>query len=161
MSNSQKELDAVKAAQLIIKRREAANRLLPFTKATFPDFEQARHHELIADALERVERGECRRLMITMPPRHTKSELASRRFPAWYMGRHPDDPIITASYGQDLSSDFGRDVRNIVDSEEYKRIFPEIELATDAAAAHKWKIEGHSGEYFAVGIGTATTASGA
>ena len=67
MSNSQKELDAVKAAQLIIKRREAANRLLPFTKATFPDFEQARHHELIADALERVERGECRRLMITMP----------------------------------------------------------------------------------------------
>jgi len=161
LSNLQKQLEAVKAAQLIIRRREAANRLLPFTKATFPDFEQARHHELIADALERVERGECRRLMITMPPRHTKSELASRRFPAWYMGRHPNEPIITASYGQDLSSDFGRDVRNIVNSEEYKRIFPEIELATDAAAAHKWKIEGYRGEYFAVGIGTATTGRGA
>ena len=103
MSSLQKQLDAVKAAQLIIRRRESANRLLPFTKATFPGFEQARHHELMADALEKVERGECRRLMITMPPRHTKSELASRRFPAWYMGRHPDDPIITASYGQDLS----------------------------------------------------------
>ena len=161
MNSTQKELNSVKAAQLILRRREAANRLLPFTRATFPDFEPAPHHEIIADALERVERGECRRLMITMPPRHTKSELASRRFPAWYIGRHPNDPIITASYGQDLSSDFGRDVRNIVDSLDYKRIFPKIKLATDAAAAHKWKIEGYRGEYFAVGIGTATTGRGA
>jgi predicted phage terminase large subunit-like protein len=99
--------------------------------------------------------------MIFIPPRHGKSELSSRRFPAWYLGKHPNDPLITASYGQDLASDFGREVRNIVDSDLYHEIFPNISLSSDASAAHKWTIAGHRGEYFAVGVGTATTGRGA
>jgi predicted phage terminase large subunit-like protein len=157
----EKALRAKQAAQLVLKRREAQRSLLSFTRYTFPEFETSQHHECIIDALQRVEAGLCRRLIIQMPPRHGKSELASRRFPAWFMGKHPNEPLITASYGQELSSDFGREVRNIVNSPEYNSVFNNIKLSTDASAAHKWKIEGHRGEYFAVGIGTATTGRGA
>ena len=157
----EKAIRAKKAAQLILRRREAEKSLISFTKQTFPEFEVAPHHEKIADALERVESGDCKRLMIFMPPRHGKSELASRRFPAWFMGKHPNQPIITASYGQDLSSDFGRQVRNIVNSDLYRSVFSDIKLSSDATAAHKWVIDDHGGEYFAVGIGTATTGRGA
>ena len=149
------------AIQEVIRRKQAQDRLISFTQYTFSDFEINAHHHIIAEALERVERGVTKRLMIFMPPRHGKSELASRRFPAWFMGKHPNDPIITASYGQELSSDFGREVRNIVDSPQYKAVFPSIHLSSDAAAAHKWKIEDFRGEYYAVGIGTATTGRGA
>ena len=157
----EKALRAKQAAQLVLKRREAQRSLLSFTRYTFPEFETSQHHECIIDALQRVEAGLCRRLIIQMPPRHGKSELASRRFPAWFMGKHPNEPLITASYGQELSSDFGREVRNIVNSPEYNAVFNNIKLSADASAAHKWKIEGHRGEYFAVGIGTATTGRGA
>jgi hypothetical protein len=136
----EKALRAKQAAQLVLKRREAQRSLLSFTRYTFPEFETSQHHECIIDALQRVEAGLCRRLIIQMPPRHGKSELASRRFPAWFMGKHPNEPLITASYGQELSSDFGREVRNIVNSPEYNSVFNNIKLSTDASAAHKWKI---------------------
>jgi len=162
--SSDKDIEAIRrkqAIQEVLRRKEAQEHLLSFTKYTYSDFEINTHHEAIAKSLERVEAGLCKRLMIFMPPRHGKSELASRRFPAWFMGKHPNDPIVTASYGQELSSDFGREVRNIVDSSAYKAVFPQIELSADASAAHKWKIENYRGEYFAVGIGTATTGRGA
>ena len=96
-----------------------------------------------------------------MPPRHGKSELASRRFPAWFMGRNPDSSIIHASYGQELATDFGRDVREIVNSDEYAKVFEGKKLSQDATAANKWRIADHRGEYFAVGVGTAATGRGA
>lgn len=163
-TDQEKDIEAIRrkqAIQEVLRRKEAQEHLISFTRYTYQDFVVNSHHQAIAKALEKVEAGLCRRLMIFMPPRHGKSELASRRFPAWFMGKHPNQPIITASYGQELSSDFGREVRNIVDSQEYKAVFPEVTLSADASAAHKWKIEDHRGEYFAVGIGTATTGRGA
>ena len=120
----------------------------------------AHHHGIICTALEAVERGECNRLMIFCPPRHTKSELASRRFPSWYIGRHPDRQIIAASYNGDLASDFGRDVRNIIDSPEYSQLFPDCELAADSRAANRWNTD-VGGAYVAAGVGTAITGRGA
>lgn len=98
--------------------------------------------------------------MVFMPPRHGKSELASRRFPAWYLGRRPDRQVIAASYGQDLARDFGRDVRNCVASPEYAALFPEVSLAEDSQAADRWHTK-QGGMYVAAGIGTAITGRGA
>lgn len=114
---------------------------------------------MIADKLEAVARGEIKRLRIHMPPRHGKSELASIRFPAYFMGRHPRRNIIAASYNSDLASDFGRKVRNIVAGREYKAIF-DTTLAEDSSAANRWHTN-EGGMYAAVGIGTATTGRGA
>lgn len=94
-----------------------------------------------------------------MPPRHGKSELASKRFPAFFMGQHPQRNIIAASYNSDLAADFGRNVRNIVGSKEYRAVF-DTTLAEDSSAANRWHTN-HGGMYVAAGIGTATTGRGA
>ena len=122
------------AAQELLRRNEARGNLIAFTKYTLPGFEPADHHLQIADKLEAVAEGKIKRLMIFMPPRHGKSELASRRFPAWYLGKYPDQQIICASYNQDLASDFGRDVRGILQDEEYKLLF-DTRLKRDSRAA--------------------------
>ena len=109
-----------------------------YAVAMWPRFELAAHHQLIVDRLEAVERGEITRLMISLPPRHGKSLLASQIFPAWYLGRHPDREIITATYGQDLSDDFGRRVRNLVSDPLHRAIFPEFRLANDAASMRQF-----------------------
>lgn len=110
--------------------------------------------------LEAVERDEIDRLMIFMPPRHGKSELASRRFPARYLGKHPRRQIIAASYNSDLATDFGRDVRNIVGSPEYGEVFPGVGLRPDSKAADRMNTN-HGGVYIAAGVGTASTGRGA
>ena len=115
---------------------------------------------MIAEKLEAVERGDIKRLMITMPPRHGKSELASRRFPSWVLGRDSDKGLISASYNSDLASDFGREVRNIVNSQRFTNVFPDVHLAKDSAAANRWHTNGRGG-YVAAGIGTAVTGRGA
>jgi predicted phage terminase large subunit-like protein len=143
-----------------LTRRTARNRLIEFTQYTFPKFQPGKHHREIADALESVERGECDRLMIFAPPRHTKSELASRRFPAWYLGKHPDRQVITTTYASEFAQDFGRDVREIVGSEEFNRLFPDVSLAADSAARGRWHTN-HGGVYFAVGVGGPITGRGA
>ena len=114
---------------------------------------------MIAERLEAVARGEIKRLRIHMPPRHGKSELASKRFPAWFMGRHPRRHIIAASYNSDLAADFGREVRNLVASRSYQTVF-DTTLSNDSTAANRWHTQ-HGGMYAAVGIGTATTGRGA
>jgi predicted phage terminase large subunit-like protein len=118
------------------------------------------HHRLICEKLEAVERGEIKRLMIFTPPRHGKSELVSKRFPAWYLGRNANSQIISASYGQDLATDFGRDVRNIVGSAEFAKLFPGVSLAADSSAKNRWHTNG-GGSYVAAGVGTAITGRGA
>lgn len=143
-----------------LKRREARKSLLGFTEYTNPLYASARHHRLICDRLEAVERGDCDRLMIFMPPRHGKSELASKRFPAWCLGRDPTRQIIAASYNSDLANDFGRNVRNIVDEPEFREVFPDVSLATDSHAANRMNTN-HGGAYVAAGVGTAVTGRGA
>lgn len=98
--------------------------------------------------------------MINMPPRHGKSELASRRFPAWYIGRNPNKQIITASYSSDLATDFGREVRNIVASKEFARLFEGVRLAADSQAAWRWNTN-RGGAYVAAGVGTGISGRGA
>lgn len=149
----------IQAATELLSRRKARSSLIGFSSYTNPAYQPAGHHGVIAEALEAVARGEILRLMITMPPRHGKSELASRRFPAWYLGNNPDKQIIAASYNSDLSNDFGREVRNIVNSEEYKKLFG-VKLAQDSQAANRWHTDKH-GVYVAAGVGTAITGRGA
>jgi len=153
------QLSRQAAASELIARRAARLGLLEFTKFTNPAYEAAPHHRLIVDKLEAVERGEIKRLMICMPPRHGKSELASRRFPAFYVGRNADKQIIAASYNSDLANDFGREVRNIVDSPEFGVLF-DVQLAPDSKAANRWHTN-EGGMYVAAGVGTAITGRGA
>lgn len=147
------------AAKELLTRRKSRESLIEFAKYTNSAYIPADHHSLIADKLEAVERGDIKRLIICMPPRHGKSELASRRFPAYYLGRNKDKQIIAASYNSDLSSDFGREVRNIVDSAEYQALF-DIKLAADSRAANRWHTDA-GGMYVSAGVGTAITGRGA
>lgn len=154
------QLSPAAAAKELLARREARVSLIGFTRYTFPRFQPGDHHKRIAEALERVERGECRRLMIFAPPRHTKSELASRRFPAWFMGRNPDKQIITCTYSGEFATDFGREVREIVAGDEYQALFPGVELAEDSKAKGRWHTTA-GGVYVAVGVGGPITGRGA
>lgn len=147
------------AATELIRRMDAASNLIAFTEYTNAAYVSAGHHKRIAEKLEAVERGEIDRLAIFMPPRHGKSELASRRFPAWYLGRNPTRQIIAASYNSDLASDFGREVRNIVAGPEYGAVF-NTRLREDSRAAERWNTD-QGGAYVAAGVGTAVTGRGA
>jgi predicted phage terminase large subunit-like protein len=138
----------------------ARRSLLRFTEYTNPLYQRAQHHEQIAAKLEAVERGEIDRLMIFMPPRHGKSELASKRFPAWCLGRRPERQIIAASYNSDLANDFGRNVRNLVAEPEFGQVFHGVTLAPDSQAANRMNTN-HGGTYVAAGVGTAVTGRGA
>src|SRR3972149_6776299 len=126
-----------RAATELLRRTDAAESLIAFTEFTFPRYRTAGHHRLIAEQLERVERGEVDRLMLLVPPRHGKSELASKRFPAWYLGRQPHRQFISVSATAELAADFGRDVRNIIGSSEYRCLF-NTQLAEDSQAKGKW-----------------------
>jgi predicted phage terminase large subunit-like protein len=128
--------------------------------AVWPKFELAMHHLLMADLLEAVERGDLLRLMLFLPPRHGKSLLGTQIFAAWYLGRHPDRSIISASYGQQLADDFGRQVRNLVNSPVHRAIFPECRLAADSNSMHRFGTTA-GGSYYAVGCGGPTTGRGA
>ena len=118
-----------------LKRKEGAqNRFLNFVSEVWPTFIGGRHHARMADAFERVARGECKRLIVNMPPRHTKSEFASYLLPAWFLGKFPHKKVIQTSHTAELAVGFGRKVRNLVDSEVYSRIFPGVSLQTDSKA---------------------------
>lgn len=143
----------------MLRREQAKTSLIAFSRYTFPQYRPAEHHQIIAEKLEAVARGEIKRLRIHMPPRHGKSELASKRFPAFFMGQYPRRHVIAASYNSDLAADFGREVRNIVASSAYQAVF-NTSLAADSSAANRWHT-GDGGMYAAVGIGTATTGRGA
>lgn len=148
------------AARELLRRRRARESLIDYARYTNTAYRPAQHHELIAEKLQAVERGDCKRLMIFMPPRHGKSELGSRRFPAWFMGRNPRRSMIAASYNSDLAGDFGREVRNIFASQEHRTLFPGSALSADSAAANRWHTAA-GGAYAAAGVGTAVTGRGA
>src|SRR6516165_7644889 len=148
-----------KAAQREATRRASARSLIDFTGYTYPRYEPAALHRQIAEQLERVERGEIDRLMLLVPPRHGKSELASRRFPAWFLGRDPTRHFISASASFSLAEEFGRDVRNLVRSEEFGQVF-DVRLAEDSQARGRWNTE-QGGSYYAVGVGGSLYGRGA
>ena len=144
-----------------LKRQKLAqNKFLAFVKEVWPTFIAGRHHAKMADAFERVANGTCKRLIINMPPRHTKSEFASYLLPAWFLGKYPHKKIIQCSHTAELAVGFGRKVRNLVDTDAYKAIFPDLALASDSKAAGRWNTN-KQGDYFAIGIGGAVTGKGA
>lgn len=153
-------MDAATAARELLARRRARDSLIAFTEYTLPQYEPAAHHHAIAQTLEDVERGDCLRAAIFVAPRHGKSELASRRGPAWMIGRNPSIEVISASYNSDLASDFGRDVRDIVASPEFGNVFPGVQLRQDSRAADRWQTSA-GGAYRSAGVGTAMTGRGA
>jgi predicted phage terminase large subunit-like protein len=144
----------------LLRRKKASTSLIGFTEFTLQRYRTAPHHEIIASRLERVLSGEIKRLMLLLPPRHGKSELASKRFPAFCLGKRPDMQFISASATSGLAEDFGREVRNIIASREYKHIFPRTGLAEDSQAKGKWTTK-DGGTYYAVGVGGAVIGRGA
>jgi len=144
-----------------LKTQELARkRFLKFVEQVWPSFIGGRHHAKMADAFERVARGECKRLIINMPPRHTKSEFASYLLPAWFLGLNPGKKIIQCSHTGELAVGFGRKVRNLVDTEVCHETFPDLKLASDSEAAGRWNTS-KGGDYFAIGVGGAVTGKGA
>ena len=142
------------------KQEKSQGDFLSFVKEVWPDFIEGYHHRIYAEKLNRVASGELKRLIINMPPRHTKSEFASHLFPAFFMGRHPKAKLIQTTHTGELSIRFGRKTKNLVESEEYSKVFPEVTLAADSKAAGRWE-SNHGGEYFAAGVGGAITGRGA
>lgn len=141
-------------------RKEAQLNFLPFVRQMWPAFIAGRHHEIMADAFQRIADGKLKRLIINMPPRHTKSEFGSFLFPAWFMGRFPDKKIIQCSNTGELAVGFGRKVKNLIDTADYQRIFAGTKLAADAKASGRWNTT-QKGEYFAIGVGGTVTGKGA
>jgi hypothetical protein len=159
------------AARALTAEDYAFSRLLSYIAYQWPGYRDAEHHRLICRKLEAVERGEIKRLIISVPPRHGKSLIASTYFPAWYLGRNPDKYIITATYGQDLADDFGRQVKNQIADEAFAGIFPGVALANDSRSSRRFAVDGQAGgieqatnrqgAYYAVGVGGPLTGRGA
>jgi len=146
--------------RLLQRQENLQNSFLGFVKEVWPDFVQGYHHKIYAEKLDRVAKGELKRLIVNMPPRHTKSEFASHLFPAFFMGRHPKAKLIQTTHTGELSIRFGRKTKNLLESDEYAKVFPGVHLAADSKAAGRWE-SNHGGEYFAAGVGGAITGRGA
>ena len=141
-------------------REKCHEEFMHFVREMWSAFIHGKHHEIMADAFERVAKGDLKRLVINMPPRHTKSEFASYLLPAWFLGKYPDKKIIQTAHTAELAVGFGRKVRNLVNSSDYKEVFPDVRLQSDSKAAGRWNTN-KGGEYFAIGVGGAVTGKGA
>lgn len=164
------ELTVEDAAIELQRRRQARTNLLNFTLYTMPEFQLNWHHEVMCRYLERWAEGDIKRLVICMPPRHTKSELVSRRLPAYILGKYPDYDFVSASYGADLSRRMNRDTQRIIDSQLYRNLFPDTTLYganvrtvannTYLRNSDMFEVVGYSGSYKSVGVGGGLTGHG-
>jgi len=136
------------------------NNFLSYVEHMWPEFICGRHHKIFADKLDKVASGEIKRLIVNMPPRHTKSEFASTFFPSFIMGKKPKMKIMQTTHTGELAVRFGRKVRNLMDQKEYKDVFPQVKLQADNKSAGRWETN-KGGEYFAAGVGGAVTGRGA
>ena len=152
-----KRLQVMHAEKKIQNR--AKTDFLSFVKCVWPEFIEGSHHRHIAEKFNKLATGELKRLIVNMPPRHTKSEFASYLLPAWMVGRNPKLKIIQATHTGELAIRFGRKAKNLIDSEEYAKIF-KTRLQEDSKAAGRWETA-QGGEYFAAGVGGAITGRGA
>lgn len=140
--------------------KEAQTDLLKFARSVYPGFKTGPHHRKLAKIFEAVMRGEKKRVIINIAPRMGKSEFSSYLFPAYFLGRFPEKKIIMATHTAGLSEDFGRRVRNLLESEEYAEVFPDTVVANDQKAAGKWST-GAGGQYYAIGVCGAIAGRGA
>ena len=154
-----KDIPKIRMLLLEDRKERCRNNFLPFVRDMWSAFIPGKHHRDMADAFERVANGTLKRLIINMPPRHTKSEFASFLFPAWFLGKFPEKKIIQTAHTAELAVGFGRKVRNLVNTPDYQAIFP-TKLSTDSKAAGRWNTHA-GGDYFAIGVGGAVTGKGA
>jgi predicted phage terminase large subunit-like protein len=141
-------------------RELAQKSFMEYVKIMWPGFIHGRHHAVMAKKFEAIADGSLKRLIINMPPRHTKSEFASYLLTSWFLGKYPDKKVIQSSNTADLAVGFGRKVRNLVGSETYAKVFPNVSLRQDSKAAGRWATN-QNGEYFAIGVGGTVTGKGA
>ena len=142
------------------RNEEAYDDLIAFCKHMQPDYIVGKHHRMLADMLMAIEEGDKDRICVNIPPRHGKSQLVSIMFPAWFLGRNPNKKVMMVSHTTDLAVDFGRKVRNLINTEAYRDIFPTVHLAADSKSAGRWNTNS-GGEYYACGIGSALAGRGA
>ena len=149
----------------LAERVLARRRFLPFVKRMNQKYDAGWVHEDICERLERFSQAvvekKSPRLMLLLPPRHGKSELASRMFPAWHLGRNSDHEFIACSYNLDLARTFSRRVQQVIDSTKYQSVFPAIKLADDNRSIENWALSNNEGAYVAAGIGGPITGKGA
>jgi predicted phage terminase large subunit-like protein len=143
-----------------VAREKGQQSFMAFVKTMWPGFIHGRHHAVVAKKFEEIASGKLKRLIICMPPRHTKSEFGSYLLPAWFLGRYPGKKIIQCSNTAELAVGFGRKVRNLVDGETFAKVFPNVALRQDSKAAGRWSTN-QNGEYFAIGVGGTVTGKGA
>jgi predicted phage terminase large subunit-like protein len=163
-------LSALQIEQQAIRNEQARRSLRRFILETFDDYDENWHHTLIMNKLEEWAFGDCNRLILALPPRHGKSEIASRHLPAYIMGRNPDAKIISASYGADLARRMNRDVQRIIDTPKYKEIFPDTRLwgknvRADATGSFMrnsdmFEVVNRKGAYVGAGVGGSITGMG-
>ena len=157
---SDEELRLMLAIGLKDDNEKAATSFMHFVKKVWPEFIDGYHHNVLAKKFEEIAAGKLKRLIVNMPPRHTKSEFASYLFPAWLMGQKPKTKIIQATHTAELSYRFGRKMRNLMNDEEYLKIFKDVHLRADSKASGRWETN-HGGEYFGAGVEGAITGRGA
>ena len=155
-----KALDLIKKYEAQLTQIAANLSFLDFVKHVYPGYKVGPHHLKLAQIFEDIAAGKKKRVIVNIAPRHGKSELISYLAPAWFLGKFPQKKIIMASHTADLAVNFGRRVRNLVGSDSYKDIFPEVELQADSKSASRWGTN-YNGEYFAIGVGGALAGRGA
>ena len=160
VAEQEKLLSQVMAYKSALEREQCQKSFLTYVKKMWPGFIGGRHHALMGKKFEEIAEGKVKRLIINMAPRHTKSEFASYLLPSWYLGKYPNRKVIQSSNTADLAVNFGRKVRNLVLSEQYAEVFPNVSLRQDSKAAGRWATN-HDGEYFAIGVGGTVTGKGA
>jgi len=162
MSERQKRdtLELLEVYQKEILKARGRDSFLDFIKHVYPGYMVGPHHRRLAKIFEEIAAGVKKRVIVNIAPRHGKSEMISYLAPAWYLGKFPHKKIIMSSHTADLAVNFGRRVRNLVSSDLYKQIFPDVELQADSKSASRWGTN-FQGEYFAIGVGGALAGRGA
>jgi len=153
-------LELMKEYQTQMTQAIGKDSFLDFVKHVYPGYKVGPHHLKLIQIFEDIARGVKKRVIVNIAPRHGKSELISYLAPAWFLGKYPNKKVIMGSHTADLAVNFGRRVRNLVGSEAYKDIFPQIELQSDSKSASRWGTN-FNGEYFAIGVGGALAGRGA
>jgi predicted phage terminase large subunit-like protein len=150
----------LKAYKSKVVEKSGKENFLDFIQHVYPGYIIGEHHRKLAQIFEDIANGKKKRVIVNIAPRHGKSELISYLAPAWFLGKYPHKKVIMASHTADLAVNFGRRVRNLVGSDAYKDIFPQVELQADSKSASRWGTN-YNGEYFAIGVGGALAGRGA
>ena len=155
-----KALDLIKKWYADSTQEVGKDDFLTFIDHVYPGYKVGPHHKRLAKIFEEIAEGKKKRVIVNIAPRHGKSEMISYLAPAWFLGKYPHKKIIMSSHTADLAVNFGRRVRNLVGSEQYKDVFPQVELQADSKSASRWGTN-YNGEYFAIGVGGALAGRGA